>query len=245
MKKEFFKCCYKKEDNLWDVLGKREFKKKTLEDLKKGEEKVIKKLNQLNKQVLTVIGNYDHANINDQYPTDQWKTNWKWINQDLLSKIIKEYPKIRRFDYKYVKFKDLIFIGAFGHSSPGKIKSKAYQKHKKILDNLFKKFKKENKERKVIFVFHNIPYNCRLDKIRDKNAPKIARGKHYGSKLIRKTIDKYQPVLGIGGHLHENQGKVKIGKTTVINTGSAQEGKAALIDFDEKKGRIKNIRFIR
>ena len=45
--------------------------------------------------------------------------------------------------------------------------------------------------------------------------------------------------------MHENQGKCKISKTTIINTGAAYENKAVIIDFDEKKGRVKEIKFIK
>ena len=45
--------------------------------------------------------------------------------------------------------------------------------------------------------------------------------------------------------MHENQGRCKIGKTLVINPGAAQNGKAAIIDFDEKKGEVKRVRFIK
>jgi len=32
-------------------------------------------------------------------------------------------------------------------------------------------------------------------------------------------IDKYQPLLCIGGHMHEYFGKLKMGKTTLVNSG--------------------------
>ncbi len=32
-------------------------------------------------------------------------------------------------------------------------------------------------------------------------------------------IEKFQPLVCIGGHMHEHFGKCKIKKTTVINTG--------------------------
>ncbi len=243
LKKIFFKYCYKTNVELWEVVGKRKYKAVTLKDLRKGQE-VLRKLNNLSVPILTTIGNYDKTQITDTYDLKYTKKSWKWAKQDFFSKIIKKYKNIRRFDYKYVKSKNLIFIGGYGGSFPGHVKSKNYKRYKKKLDSLFKKFKKENKSKKVIFIFHNMPYNCRLDVIRDKNAQEIVRGKHYGSKLIRRIINKHQPVLGIGGHIHENQGKIKIGKTTVVNTGAACEGKAALIDFDEEKGRVKNIKFI-
>jgi len=241
LKKVFFKCCYKSKTELWDVVGKKEYKKINEKDLAKGE-KVLKQLNKLKTKVITTIGNYDKTNIADTYKDS--KSDWEYGNRDFFSPIINKYKNIKRFDYKFIKYKNLIFIGGYGNSFPGRVKSKNYKKYKKKLEKLFNRFKKENKEKKVIFVFHNIPYNCKLDVIRDKTAPEIAFGKHYGSKLIRRIIDKYHPILGIGGHMHENQGKCNIGKTLIINPGAAQDGKAAIILFDEKKKKVDKIKFI-
>ena len=136
-------------------------------------------------------------------------------------------------------------IGAYGGSSPGQVKSKVYRKYRKKLDVLFRKYAKENREGRVIFVTHNVPNDCKLDKIRDKNASEIVRGKHYGSKLVRRIINRYQPVLCVSGHMHENQGKCKIGKTVAVNTGAALDGKCVVVDFDTEKGKVKSIKFVR
>lgn len=41
-----------------------------------------------------------------------------------------------------------------------------------------------------------------------------------GSQAVRNAIQKYQPMLGLHGHIHEAQGMVKIGRTTCVNPGS-------------------------
>ncbi|MFX1578182.1 MAG: hypothetical protein ACFFBJ_00935 [Promethearchaeota archaeon] len=41
-----------------------------------------------------------------------------------------------------------------------------------------------------------------------------------GSKAVRDAILKYQPLLGLHGHIHEAKGIRKLGKTTVMNPGS-------------------------
>lgn len=246
-RKLWFKHCYGKDIELWEIIGKAKYKRLVIKDLKIGDS-VLKNLNKLSIPIISIVGNLDYPgyiDTQDSRVINTRKRIWKWDNQDFLNKLLKKYKKIKRFDYNYTKFNNLIFIGGFGHSNPGDIKSKTHKKYLKRLDNLFKKFKKENKKRKVIFVFHNMPYNCKLDLIRDKKADKRARYKHYGSKLTRKIIDKYQPILGIGGHMHENQGKCKINRTLVINTGGAYEGKAAIIEFNEKKGKIMSTRFIK
>ncbi|MEK6819343.1 MAG: metallophosphoesterase, partial [Nanoarchaeota archaeon] len=115
----WFKHCYQKETELWEVIGKEKYKKLILKDLKDGES-AIKKLNALPIPVFTVVGNIDYTRKSDSgdYKTDK-KHYWAWNEQDFFSPIIKKYPNIKRFDYSYLKFQDYIFIGAYGGSGPG------------------------------------------------------------------------------------------------------------------------------
>ncbi len=243
-RKLWFEHCYLKETELWEVIGKEEYKKLVLKDLRDGE-KALRKLNALKVPVFTVIGNIDYTRSIDVMDYKKNKKHyWSWDDQDFFSPIIKKYNNIKRFDYSYFKFGEYVFIGAYGSSFPGKPKSKTYKKHRKILDKLFRKFRKENKEKKVIFVSHNVPFNTRLDLIGDKADSKV-RGKHYGSKLVRRIINKYQPILHFGGHIHESTGMQNVGKTLCINPGSAHEGKGAIIELDESgKGKVR-VKFIK
>lgn len=43
---------------------------------------------------------------------------------------------------------------------------------------------------------------------------------HAGSTTVLSVIEKYQPLLGLHGHIHEGRGQVKIGKTVCVNPGS-------------------------
>jgi len=241
----FFKYSYNLNVELWEAIGKKRVKAGILKDLKSGED-ILRILNRIDAPVASVIGNLDYTHVHDVFDEvhDKHGNVWEWEDQDFFSPMIKKYNNIHRFDYNSVKLKGLTFIGAYGHTFPGKVRSKSYKKHRAILEKIFIRYKKENKGGNVIFVSHNMPYNCKLDKIKSKEAPDGVRGKHYGSKLIRRIIDKHQPVLAIGGHMHENQGKCKIGSTIVVNPGAAIDGKCAIIDFDEKMGRIKKIKFV-
>ena len=94
---------------------------------------------------------------------------------------------------------------------------------KKDLEKLAKKIRDF---RRMIFVSHAPPFNTKLD-MRYGNY-------HVGSKSIREFISKYQPYLGLHGHIHESPnltGSItdKIGKTLCVNPGNA---KAILIDIE-------------
>jgi len=239
-RKLWFKHCYRKDIEIWEVIGKKKTKQLVTEDTKLGEQ-IIKQLNNLSVPVFLVHGNVDNKYEADTYDPKRKKNLWKWYDQDHFTPLLKKYKNIKEFTYSYVKFQDYIFIGAYGQTFPGKVKSKNYQKSKIKLNKLFKKFSKENKQGKVIFVSHNVPYNTRLDKISMKADKKVIN-KHYGAKLIKRTISKYQPILSIAGHIHEGFGKDKIGKTLALNTGSAAEGKGIIIELQSnKKPKVKFI----
>jgi Icc-related predicted phosphoesterase len=83
---------------------------------------------------------------------------------------------------------------------------------------------------KSIFNFHDPPNDSTLDTCpkldwnTDPPTPIVEAGQIVmhgaGSKSVRKAIEKYQPLLGLHGHIHESQSVAKIGKTTCINPGS-------------------------
>ncbi|MGZ6317076.1 MAG: metallophosphoesterase family protein [Anaerolineales bacterium] len=77
----------------------------------------------------------------------------------------------------------------------------------------------------AIFNLHVPPYNSKLDDapLLDKNLVPIDGGRTYGpvgSKAVRKAIEKYQPLLGLHGHVHEAKGQANIGRTLCLNPGS-------------------------
>jgi len=229
-RKLWFEYCYGKDVELWEIIGKKKYGELVRKDLDSAEG-VLKKLNKLPVPVFTVLGNIDWPEPDDIMDLgSKGKTMPNWDEKEMLVKRMKKYKNIRRIDYKAVRFGDYVFVGMRGHSAPGKPRSKAFSKHKKILEMLFKKYRKENKEGRVVFVSHIIPYDTKLDKI-SMTAHKKVRGKHYGSKLVRWAIKKFQPLVAFGGHIHEGMGKDKIGETVVINPGAAHEGHGVVLEL--------------
>jgi Icc-related predicted phosphoesterase len=104
-----------------------------------------------------------------------------------------------------------------------------------------------------IFNLHCPPYNSGLDlapRIGKDLKPVIVPGAgmemiSVGSAAVRKTIEKYQPLMGLHGHIHEARGEAKIGRTVCYNPGSEYgEGilRAVIVNIDENK--IKSKLFI-
>ena len=93
----------------------------------------------------------------------------------------------------------------------------------------------------AIYNFHVPPHGYSLDlcpKL-DENLTMAAEEKiHAGSVGAKKVVEKYQPLLGLHGHIHESRGAQKAGRTLLINPGSEySEGilKGVLIMLDKKK----------
>lgn len=97
-----------------------------------------------------------------------------------------------------------------------------------------------------IFNFHAPPYGSKLDEAPelDENLRPKYGGRttvHVGSTSVRDAITRYQPVLGLHGHLHESNGDCRIGRTMCINPGSSYgQGVllGAIINLD--KNRVKS-----
>ena len=83
---------------------------------------------------------------------------------------------------------------------------------------------------KVIFNFHAPPRDSTLDTCPKldwtTNPPSqiVSSGQPVlygaGSESVRTAIERYQPMLGLHGHIHESQAAARLGKTLCINPGS-------------------------
>jgi Icc-related predicted phosphoesterase len=96
-----------------------------------------------------------------------------------------------------------------------------------------------------IFNFHAPPYDSTLDSAPQLDAdlrPVLVDGQEniipVGSKAVREMIEKYQPLAGSHGHIHEYRGAVDIGKTVCMNPGSEYSKgilRGALVNISDGK----------
>ena len=104
----------------------------------------------------------------------------------------------------------------------------------------------------TIFNFHAPPYGSKLD-----NAPALNEDLTYksggqalrpvGSTSVKEAIERFQPMLGLHGHIHESKGAARIGSTLSLNPGSSyEEGilQAAVVNIDPKKRKVKNYQLV-
>jgi uncharacterized protein len=73
---------------------------------------------------------------------------------------------------------------------------------------------------KAIFNFHDPPKDWTKDPPTQivQGGQAVMHGA--GSQSVRAAIEKYGPMLGLHGHIHESQSVARIGRTTCINPGS-------------------------
>ncbi|MHB1152870.1 MAG: metallophosphoesterase family protein [Eubacteriales bacterium] len=84
--------------------------------------------------------------------------------------------------------------------------------------------------KKSIWVIHTPPFGGVLD----KNFDNICGG----SKAVRKSIERIQPILTLHGHIHEaphmsHKWSEKIGNTISLNPGSEEPLHAVICEIDE------------
>jgi Icc-related predicted phosphoesterase len=105
----------------------------------------------------------------------------------------------------------------------------------------------------AVFNFHCPPKDTHIDQAALLDAdfrPRVEGGQvvvaGVGSTAIRSIIQRYQPVLGLHGHIHESPGAQKMGRSLIANPGSDYADgvlRGAIVTLDRKKG-VRSWQFI-
>lgn len=226
----------------YEIIGKEKAEKMLDKSWKDGR-KILEFLNSLDVPVFVVPGNWDQFGEKD--------SKFKREKENRYSHLIKGLDNLRDVHFKRKTLEGFDFVGYGVVSGPEVPQYKedkdrlTMKELKEQKDNYYTRKKRLSKilqqaKNPVVFMPHNVPFKTTLDKITDKTSPKY--GYHYGSVIARELVEKYQPLLCIGGHMHEHFGKQNIGKTVCINAGFGSKVNT-LIDLDEQKGKIREIKF--
>jgi len=208
--------------NWYDLVGKKRAKKMVDKSLKDGR-KILEFLNSFNKPIILVPGNWDW--------TEDGDSSWSYLRKDHYSKLINGLKNLNDVYHSLLIDDKVCFLGHGISSGPEypqyKEDLKRYTKtelkdlkknYNLVMKNLGTLFQFAGKTKKpIIFVSHNVPFNTPIDKITDRKSPRY--GYHYGSLVAKELTLKYQPLVCIGGHMHEHFKSIKLGKTVCINSG--------------------------
>lgn len=246
------------EELMLSDVGREGIKRLEKESIIAGRE-ILEYLDSLGRPVFFVPGNWDQSFgetkiKNPEASNYAYYKSWfdRFLGKKVNPKLIKKLKNVRDCQLENHEFNKINFLG-YGLSNNQerivkKPKKKLTKEEIKKLDKIYFKamrifsdlYNSTNKKYPLVFISHNIPYNTKLDIIKDKKS--YAYKNHLGSYFARKFCERYKPLLCVGGHVHEGRGKDKIGKTIVINPGFGKDAQV-LIDIDEEKCKVKSIKF--
>ena len=159
--------------------------------------------------------------------------------------IVNSHKHVINGEGKVIEIDDSHEMMSCGWVNPSPWNTTREEEDEKLEERLERYISQLENVETAIFNFHAPPYQTKLDEapLLDKDLNPIIQGGRVvmvpvGSKAVRKMIEKYQPFLGLHGHIHEASGSMKIGKTHCVNPGSEYaEGilRAFLIEFKGDK----------
>jgi Icc-related predicted phosphoesterase len=211
---------------------------------------LIKSFKKLKIPIFAIRGNWDPSPFGSDLVGELDEEDLKKV--EFFEKL--QTKKFSFIDLGLKEFDSFVLVGGASSSSPQRIQKgmveglvkkeemslreakeyvsvlkKNWNKRQELYEQNFKKAIKirERTGKKIVFLTHNCPYNTKLDKVKKG----LVKGKHYGSYQEKLIIKKFKPDLVFCGHMHENFGKDKVGKSVIYNVGSALDGKFLVMEI--------------
>ena len=148
-------------------------------------------------------------------------------DRTLVDDVINNHKDVINAEGKVIKIDEMHELISTGWVNPSPWKTAREEDDDKLEVRLKKYISQLKDTNSAIFNFHAPPFESKLDEapLLDKDLNPIIQGGRVvmvpvGSKAVRKLIEKYKPLLGLHGHIHESSGSIKIGKTHCVNPGS-------------------------
>lgn len=163
-----------------------------------------------------------------------------------IDKVINESKTVVNCDMKKVEFDEyemvtMSYSNATPWETPRELSEEELEKKIEYLASQISDMSK------AIFNLHVPPYGSVLDLaplLDGKMRQSAGTNVHVGSHAVARAIEKYQPLLGMHGHIHESRGVQKIGRTFICNPGSEYgEGILKGIIINLKGSKIKGYQF--
>jgi Icc-related predicted phosphoesterase len=147
---------------------------------------------------------------------------------------------------KVVEISDKIQMLSLGYSNITPWRCPRDISEEEIEEKITKLMGSIDRGSQLIYCIHVPPYDSGIDsapELDENMKPRVGPGGQLmvmpvGSKAVRRSIEVYQPLLGLHGHIHEARGFTKIGKTMCFNPGSEyHEGilRGVLIQIENNK----------
>ena len=145
-----------------------------------------------------------------------------------VDSVFRSSETIQNVDGRLIQLDDdheMINVGAANQTPWNCPRDKTEEQLEEMIEKVALQLKNPSQ---ALFNLHVPPYDTNLDiapELDETLTPKLSLTGGFkmvpvGSKAVRKAIEKYQPLLGLHGHIHESRSAQKIGKTMCINPGS-------------------------
>ncbi|WP_062420428.1 metallophosphoesterase family protein [Leptolinea tardivitalis] len=151
-------------------------------------------------------------------------------NDDMfeLDDLVKSCKQVEHCEGRVVQIDDHHEMISSGWTNPTPWHTFRESTEEDLADRLTAMTAQVNNMQNCIFNLHVPPYNSGLDEAPELTKdlrPKLAGNllTPVGSKAVRETFEKHQPLLGLHGHIHECKATTRIGRTLCINPGSMYE----------------------
>jgi len=166
-------------------------------------------------------------------------------NDDMfeIDKVIQESKTVENVEGKVVQLDEYHELISSGWTNPTPWTTHREEPEEELKKRLEMVISLANDPSRSIFNFHAPPYGSGLD-----DAPELTSDMRpafagrslvpVGSHSVMEMIDKYEPLLGLFGHIHEGKGTRKYKKTLCINPGSMYEQgmlHGAVVEIKPKK----------
>lgn len=162
----------------------------------------------LGRTVLIVPGNMDHKDV----VPDLWR-DFGFIMLHRSSFLIG----------------DCGFIGMGGIVARNPLRprppSRYYHRDEEVYSVLGEAYGKISEKRFKIVITHQPPREAR---------DLLYNGEYSGSVGLRRFVEERQPDLLLCGHIHEDRGEARIGRTRIINVGELRQGHGVLIKLRDE-----------
>jgi len=203
------------EEDWYELFGEEKAKEAVKSSIGDGKQ-ILGELDSLGVPVFVVPGNWDWTGEN---------SDWSFLEGKGYPQIIEEFENVHNLNFDSQEVEGWNFVG-YGPCSGPEIpqyeddKPESGEEMEEIraeYEDKKQRLKESFKHGKTVFLSHNVPQDTSLDLIDDEDNP--VHGRHYGSVIVREMIEEFSPEYSIAGHMHEGEGREKVGDTECLNTG--------------------------
>src|SRR3990172_7812999 len=151
-------------------------------------------------------------------------------NDDIfeIDEVIATSKCVKLAEGKVIQLDDQHELASSGWSNPTPWDTHREEPEEALLQRIEAVVSQVRSPENAVFSLHPPPYGSGLDE-----APELTKDMRLayagqslisvGSQAVLKVIEKYQPLLGLHGHIHEGKGTRKYKRTLCINPGSMYE----------------------